>query len=1075
MSKYISTILILMCLTSNLYAEEEPISLDLGLQTGDMLFATPEAVAFHKVNFLPVNLYTGKIPINIPIYEIKIGNIVVPVSLSYNMSGIKVDDEASNVGLGWSLNAGGSVLRIIKNMEDHTSTWAQHWSMYMGEYIFDGRYLTSKGHLINYGDNDQEGRLWTGSSYPVDEDASPDLFLTNAPGLSTKFNIERISKTKYKANILDGTAIIVDTILHGHMNIDDSKVIQATGFNDFDVYSGSNNRNTFRLISQKGVNDYSGFSISNPKGLDYSFYKADLTESIPRHTGNFGVDPFTAYTAMNEYIYQSYALKYSTWHLDKIEDKSTNRKVYFEYIANIDDRTKRKKTHTTHTYIDDKNKLDPFIPYCSCYYSNNDNLNLNYLEKLHISESLYKNTVSNKISKIKWDGGVVEFKYDRWLREDLPSTDYPLTDIIVKNNNGELIKHVRLYYYYFISKEKCNAPECKRLVLKSVEDVTGSIPAAYSFEYYHPHPLAKVGSLEQDYLGYYNNNGAKYIEDETGTERPTIPSIYFSPNKAQYSILPFAPDESYTAINIGHSLESNEYSLSGLLNKISYPTGGTLSLEYENHRFKLFDKEVVGGGARIKKQILNDGDGNKQVFAYKYQNKDGSTSGTINNLPKYGNIDNMHYTEASSYIDPYDGPIEIPESFGVFFYMYNRSRSEVELTDGGFVGYSRVLEVQEGNGYKEYCYTSPNDFTNEREECVTQDQCLELLRKNSLYPALTYYDNDMQRGKVISEITYSNNNNPLVKKEYQYQYDILKENLISFNNVVIRKDESDKRGKDIVYTYNIKSKSERNLLSETTTYEYFEENSVKNQIRYTYDSSFPFVKETLRKTSGREDQINYYHYPNDLISDSKMGETASMLIKENRISSPIQTELSLGGNIIKTSKVLFQKKQGDYPIFIEKVLEQNGTSSEFEKLIMHDYNYYGNPIHITKEDGINIIYLWSYNGQHPIAEIQNATFEDVKSALGWNDNYINTLSAKHVPSDSDIQQINLLRTNSSLKDAHISTYKYKPLIGMIEATDARGVTTYYDYDDFGRLKRTYLKENGVEKTVQSYDYHYRNQ
>jgi len=55
----------------------------------------------------------------------------------------------------------------------------------------------------------------------------------------------------------------------------------------------------------------------------------------------------------------------------------------------------------------------------------------------------------------------------------------------------------------------------------------------------------------------------------------------------------------------------------------------------------------------------------------------------------------------------------------------------------------------------------------------------------------------------------------------------------------------------------------------------------------------------------------------------------------------------------------------------------------------------------------------------------------------------------------------------------VATYKYKPLVGVIEMTDPRGVTTYYDYDNFGRLKEIYMNENGVKKVIESYKYNYR--
>ena len=60
----------------------------------------------------------------------------------------------------------------------------------------------------------------------------------------------------------------------------------------------------------------------------------------------------------------------------------------------------------------------------------------------------------------------------------------------------------------------------------------------------------------------------------------------------------------------------------------------------------------------------------------------------------------------------------------------------------------------------------------------------------------------------------------------------------------------------------------------------------------------------------------------------------------------------------------------------------------------------------------------------------------------------------------------------ALPYAQVTTYTYRPLVGMTSATAPNGVTTYYEYDAFNRLKRTYIKENNVEKTVQSYDYHY---
>jgi YD repeat-containing protein len=46
---------------------------------------------------------------------------------------------------------------------------------------------------------------------------------------------------------------------------------------------------------------------------------------------------------------------------------------------------------------------------------------------------------------------------------------------------------------------------------------------------------------------------------------------------------------------------------------------------------------------------------------------------------------------------------------------------------------------------------------------------------------------------------------------------------------------------------------------------------------------------------------------------------------------------------------------------------------------------------------------------------------------------------------------------------------------MLEAINPLGITTYYDYDAFGRLKEAYIIEDNIKKVVQKYDYHYRDQ
>ena len=79
---------------------------------------SPEVSSIAKYIEIPVGTYTGVPNIDIPLYKIDVRDLSIPISLSYHSSGIKVEEEASWVGLGWSLNAEGTISRQIRGVDD---------------------------------------------------------------------------------------------------------------------------------------------------------------------------------------------------------------------------------------------------------------------------------------------------------------------------------------------------------------------------------------------------------------------------------------------------------------------------------------------------------------------------------------------------------------------------------------------------------------------------------------------------------------------------------------------------------------------------------------------------------------------------------------------------------------------------------------------------------------------------------------------------------------------------------------------------------------------------------------------
>ena len=117
----------------------------------------------------------------------------------------------------------------------------------------------------------------------------------------------------------------------------------------------------------------------------------------------------------------------------------------------------------------------------------------------------------------------------------------------------------------------------------------------------------------------------------------------------------------------------------------------------------------------------------------------------------------------------------------------------------------------------------------------------------------------------------------------------------------------------------------------------------------------------------------------------------------------------------------------------------------------------GRPIEVKTLSGVPVTYIWSYNEQYPVAKIENATATQVASELGVSEAVL-----------GDFPLINLssldgLRTD--LLNARVNTYKYEPLVGLIEVTDPNGLKTNYDYDGLGRLKHILDDDANVLKSI----------
>ena len=151
-----------------------------------------------------------------------------------------------------------------------------------------------------------------------------------------------------------------------------------------------------------------------------------------------------------------------------------------------------------------------------------------------------------------------------------------------------------------------------------------------------------------------------------------------------------------------------------------------------------------------------------------------------------------------------------------------------------------------------------------------------------------------------------------------------------------------------------------------------------------------------------------------------------------------------------------------------------------KKLTYDKYDTNGNILQYHLSDNTNTSFIWSYNGSMPVIKCDNVTYDILNAAViaagatnletfwsGFNDIATNTTK------QSAWKTFNTtLRSNASLANAQVTTYTYNPLVGMTSQTDPNGITTYYEYDDFGRLKNAKDKD---QKILKHYKYHYYNE
>ncbi|MFT3747572.1 MAG: hypothetical protein QM768_04620 [Agriterribacter sp.] len=109
--RFIICILMHLCIVTLVESQQKPPALNFP--------TSPEAALIGKFGDIPVSNYTGTTDISVPLYSINVGNANIPITLRYHNSGIKVEEQATWVGLGWDLSPAGTIIQEVRGKRDY--------------------------------------------------------------------------------------------------------------------------------------------------------------------------------------------------------------------------------------------------------------------------------------------------------------------------------------------------------------------------------------------------------------------------------------------------------------------------------------------------------------------------------------------------------------------------------------------------------------------------------------------------------------------------------------------------------------------------------------------------------------------------------------------------------------------------------------------------------------------------------------------------------------------------------------------------------------------------------------------
>jgi YD repeat-containing protein len=1120
-------------------------------QDGPVNILSPEAAGFAKSGNIPVSTYTGVPGINVPLFTVHDGDISLPISLSYNASGIKVQEDATWVGLGFNLNAGGQITRAVRGQDDFMNdgssfNYESGAAMAIKPLFNQGEggvtqqvirrtipmifppdlppfNIQTKSGLVNFFDVNFN---------PYAYDWIPDMFSFSAGNNSGRFVLDdngvpmTLKKSNTKIALVNGLDFQVtgeDGLIYTYSLRDDNasmmitaphvanvwyltKIQSANGNNVVNFVYGTGSLQTNTITTQKATlqtdgniatSSFSNYTIDSYAYLTEIDFKGGkvVFQSSGNRTDVIGarqLDAAILYDAAGQQV-TKYSFQYSYFHSNDGTNPLITDRLKLDAVVLNDD------IHQAYTFNYNMDNVPAKNAGQDHWgYYNNAGLGIpNFIYSHPVT--LSDRTIINEYASS--DGTDYEAHWPYTQAMMLNQVTYPTGGYSKFTYEPNEFGNIPDYWKFSLSTDP---PQVEMIYpVESVDNgsiqVTNALTRATDYNL-HCSFNCDPTELNDFYIELDAEDGT-FLDRYTLADFNVDPSHYFVLDVPNLGLSGRVICKVWSSRNNNFPLDKDFF----LFFNLNLTQNMSTSYLVNNNFTR-----VSGGGLRVRKIVNGDGTTENSYREYKYDNPDGSTSGTIMNFPAYLSFPTFEVAYSN-------------------VYAYFSSTSVIGLSTsagGSFIGYGHVTE---------YTGDSVNNTGSTESDYINVPDLNPWVYGADL-PCLQTSEN----GLLLKQVQFDVGHNTISELNYNYNnFDLNWNSTTGVNvfhpDVIWQANGSGTDGTvpPAIYFWRDYQLDYKPLNKTSKLYSANHQDFAQTTTQYQYGTNSNPRKVIESTSTGLQNQTEY-RYADDFTVGSEPTFVSEM-VSYNILGKPIEMVKSkVNGSVNQAvagvlneygtgvSRGLIKNKYnldiasplswGDANF--SSALSNSAFAFNSNYTLKNSFNFLNGNVIDYQNTQQNSSYLWAYNDQYPVVKCINATssefyaenFEENTSAsvitgaahtgtkfyngaftVNWSipnsRNYVISywyrISGvwKLAAPQPYVGPSMVLVGGDAYddiriypRDALMTTYTYQRLVGMTAECDINNRVTYYEYDGFGRLKDV-RDQNG--NIIRTNEYHYK--